>query len=286
MLLGTAQTPQLPEPAPVTPTTPLRATPKGWPRKPTQNLWAWMARRRPPLPILVAGAEGGVGTSTTCALVGEVLAAASPGPTVIVNQCGHGPDTLTRRLVGHQAGLPGPQAASGLRQHVPAYRVLAAAPRSSAGGHLVDDGPGFTELRTLYGLANTTCGGIVVDAGRVDTSTVLRVHEIRAVVLLVGRADSAGAESLCAALKFLRDRPDPIHPLVVLSSTYANSRVPAAKRLLTTAGVTTAIHLPFDRRLTTGSPLRLNRVSKSTATAALRAVTLVGAYHEVYGHVH
>ena len=66
-----------------------KTVPRGWPQA-AQSLWSWMAQPRAPLPVLVGGAEGGVGTSTVTALIGEVIAAASPGPTVILDQGGPG----------------------------------------------------------------------------------------------------------------------------------------------------------------------------------------------------
>src|SRR6266540_3184517 len=75
------------EPRANLPTAP-RSTPKGWPAKEAGAVWAWMAKPRPPLTVLVAGAEGGVGTTTVAALLGETIAAASPGSIWLLDQCG------------------------------------------------------------------------------------------------------------------------------------------------------------------------------------------------------
>jgi hypothetical protein len=269
-----------PQPSPST------AWPSRWPRKPAEALWAWMARSRPPLPILVLGAEGGVGTSTTCALIAETVAAASPGPTVLLNQSGHTGNTAIRRLVAQQAGLDGHRAVSALRQGTPATQVLRSTPTSSAGAHLVDDGPGYTNLRGLLDLVRVICGGLVIDGGRVDLATLPRLNDARAVMVLIGRADVAGAEAVCAALRFLHQRPTPIHPIVVLSSTTSTRRttVRAALKLVGSVTPGRPNHLPFDTSLTTSAALRLDQIGKPIVRATLDITTQVGHLHEAGGH--
>lgn len=256
--------------------------PRGWPRKPAEALWSWMARPRPPLPVLVVGAEGGVGTSTVCALVGEVLAAASPGPTVLVNHSGHAGSSAIRRLIGQEAGLPAQHVLNARRRGTAAAQVLRSAATSSAGAFLVDDAGKFTALRGLFDLVRTTCGGFVVDAGRVDVTTLLSVQEVRAVPVLVGRADVLGAEAVCAALRFLQHRPRPVRPVVVLSSTatVGRRRLRAALTLVRAANPACLVHLPFDARLGASAALRLDRVSGASVRAALEIATQVGRFHE------
>lgn len=263
-----------------------KPVPKGWPAKSTESVWVWMARRRPPMPVIVAGAEGGVGVSTVTALIGEIIAAASPGTTVLVDQCGTGWGSLARRLVGQRAGLPGEVAVRMLREGAHPARVLEATNSTSAGAHLIDDGPGYSPVRELFRLAYNTCGALAVDGGRVDHILAARGAEIGAGVILVGRADVIGAEAVCAALMFLRQRL-PIEPVVVLSSTSPTDRrrVQAATKLVATAGVTRLVHLPHDARLADGRPLRLDQVGKTTAATGLQVVAHLGRSQET-GHDH
>ncbi|MGW5049742.1 hypothetical protein [Actinokineospora sp. NPDC004072] len=289
-LLGTIPPP--PPPRPPTPgslpTEPRKSSPKGWPRAATDELWAWMARLRPPLPVLVAGAEGGVGASTVSALLAETIAAASPGATVVVDQCGLGSGALARRLVGQQAGLSAAKAVEARELCVPILRILGAAPRSSAGAFLVDDHRGTTSLRAMHDLAAMTCGAAVVDAGRVDGTTIPRLRETRSVLVLVGRADLVGAEAVCRAMQYLQQRRSPVPPVVVLAATAPADRyqLRAAAKLIGAAGVQAVVRLPYDSGLRSGAPLRLDRVSRPTATACLSAVLRVGTYHEGYSHGH
>ncbi|KAA2242380.1 hypothetical protein F0L68_41400, partial [Solihabitans fulvus] len=64
------------------------AVPKGWPAKPASSVWSWMAGQRPPMAVMVAGAEGGLGTSLVTAPVGETVAGASPCPPGAVDPGG------------------------------------------------------------------------------------------------------------------------------------------------------------------------------------------------------
>jgi hypothetical protein len=287
VLLGS--TPRLPAPPPSPPPphadraretgseSLVRPVPKGWPRKPAESLWAWLAQPRRPLPVLVGGAEGGVGTSTVAALIGEILAAGSPGPTVIVDQCGTPAGGLIRRLVGQRAGWNAHQAVAGLGG-------LDAAPRTSAGAVLVDDGRGYTPLGVLLRLVWTAGGALVVDGGPADAVLVARL-DIRPVVVVVGRADVIGAEAVCAALGFLH-RSTSVPPVVVLSSTAPGDRrrVQAATKLVAATGTDHVVHLPHDPRLAQGRPLRLDRLGTSTASAGLAVVSRIGKTQEVLGH--
>ncbi|KAA2242167.1 hypothetical protein F0L68_41435, partial [Solihabitans fulvus] len=141
----------------------------------------------------MAGAEGGLGTSLVTALVGETVAAASPGPTVLVDQGGSPWGALTRRLLGQRGGLPANYAQSLLHQGIPAPQVLGSAPTSSAGAAVVADTAGYTPLREVFRLAQTLCGGLVVDAGRVDAHLTAQLDDLHPVVVLVGRAGLVGA---------------------------------------------------------------------------------------------
>ncbi len=256
--------------------------PKGWPGKLAEPVWSWLARERPPLAAVVGGAEGGVGTSTVTALIGELIAAASPGPTAFVDQSGTGWGSMMRRLVGQRAGLNAQHAVALLRQRTPAPHILAAAPTTSAGAALLDDSAGYTPLRALFALIQTMRGALVVDGGRADALLVARL-DVRPVVVLVGRADVIGAEAVCATLGFLAQRAPPVQPVVVLCSTSPNDRrrIQAATKLVATTGISHLVHLPHDARLATGQPLRLDQVGKSTAVAALAVVSRIGKTQEV-----
>ncbi|MFL6125483.1 hypothetical protein [Actinophytocola sp.] len=273
--------------------------PRGWPAKQTRALWAWMAQSRPPVRVLLGGAEGGVGTSTVTALLGEMVAASSPGPTVIADQCGAAWNALVRRLVGEQAGMPAAQVADMLGYGASAEQIRAVAPTTSAGAVLIDDGHGYHRLGDIARLARTTCGTLVVDGGRVDGVFTARL-DIRPVVVVVGRADVIGAEAVCAAVELLHRTAPGVEPVVVLSSVTttgatpsslpsaaaARRRVQAATTLVTAAGITHLVHLPHDARLASGQPLRLNQVGKSTALAGLRLlsriVTVMGEAHRAH----
>jgi hypothetical protein len=258
-----------------------------------------MAQARPPLRVLIGGAEGGVGTSTVTALLGEVIAASSPGPTVIADQCGAAWNALARRLVGdigEQAGMPAAQVADLLASGATTEQIRAVSPTTSAGAVLLEDGRGYHPLRDLARLAHTTSGTLVVDAGRVDGVFTARL-DIRPVVVVVGRADVIGAEAVCAAVDLLHRTAPWVQPVVVLSSVAATTatppsmlsaaavrrRVQAATTLVTAAGITHLVHLPHDPRLASGQPLRLNQVGKSTALAGLRLLSRVGT---VMGETH
>jgi hypothetical protein len=273
-----------------------RSMPRGWPAKQTSAVWAWMAQPRPPLRVLVGGAEGGVGTSTVTALLGEMIAASSPGPTVIADQCGMPWNALVRRLVGEQAGMPAAQVADMLGYGATTEQIREVAPTTSAGAALIDDGRGYHPLRDLTRVAHTPCGTLMVDAGRVDAVFTARL-DVRPVVVVVGRADVIGAEAVCAAVELLHQTAPEVQPVVVLSSVATTQatpssllsaaamrrRVQAAATLVTAAGITHLVHLPHDPRLASGQPLRLNQVGKSTALAGLRLLSRVGT---VMGEAH
>src|SRR5437588_11295141 len=99
--------------------------PKGWPVKDGGPVWSQVASRQHRLMVMVAGAQGGVGTTTVAAFLGETLAAASTGPTAAIDQSGLPWEAgLARRLLGERAGLAGQQAVQGLQRGVSADPVL------------------------------------------------------------------------------------------------------------------------------------------------------------------
>jgi hypothetical protein len=257
-----------------------RPIPKGWPGKQAVALWDSMARPRPPRRIMIGGAEGGVGTSTVTALLGELIAAASPGPTVIADQCGMVWNSLARRMVGELAGMPAAQAGHMLELGATGPQVVGIAPRTSAGAALVDDGRGYTALQDITGLAHVPNGTLVIDGGRADHVFVARL-DVQPVVIIVGRADVIGAEAVCAALALLQGKQQAV-PIVVLSSVNTSSsaaarrRAQAATKLVAAAGITHLVYLPHDARLASGKSLRLDQVGKSTAIAGMQLLTRVG----------
>jgi hypothetical protein len=265
-----------------------RAIPAGWPAKQASPVWAWLAQQRAPVPILIAGAEGGVGVSTVTALLADTLAAGSPGPTVVLDQCGSAWGSLSRRLVGHRGGMPADHARALLGQGVPTARVLGQAPATSAGAVVLTDTAGYTPLREVFRTVQTVCGALVVDAGPVNLLLSLRL-DLRPVVVLVGRADVVGAEAVCAAAGFLAHRAPGVRPLVVLASPNPidRRRVRAGRTLVAAAGIAEQIELPFDPRLASSQPLRLDQVARTTALACLRLVRSVAtSQQEVPNHAH
>jgi hypothetical protein len=278
-----------------------RAIPAGWPVKPAAPVWEWLARRRAPQIIEVAGAEGGVGVSTVTALVADTLAAGSPGPTVVLDQSGSPWGSLTRRLLGERGGLPAGQARDLLARGLPPTRVLATAPTSLAGAAILSDPPGYTPIREIGRLAQTACGALVIDSGTVDLVTATR-QDLRPLLVLVGRADTIGAEAVCAAAGFLRHYGNPpgsppaiqqqIGPprlLVVLvcAAPADRRRVQAASRLVRAADLPDPVVLPFDPRLTAGQVLRLDQVARATADACLHLVRGITFYQqEAHNHGH
>lgn len=262
-----------------------RALPKGWPRKSTQPVWNWLAQRRSPIAVVFAAAAGGVGTSATAAVVAETLAAASPGPTVLLDQSGSPWGDVTRRALGQRTGLPARSAMTHLEQGHPPSRILQSAPTTAAGAMvLLDDAEASCPLRDLRILVAAACGALVVDGGRVDPWLLQRLdlHVVRPILVLVGRADLAGAETTCAALSWLR-RSAPIAPVVVLSCTTPTDkkRVASATRLVATV-TPNVTHLPFDHQLSHGQPVRLDTVHANTAQAVAEIVTAIR--HAQEGH--
>ncbi|MGH3625452.1 MAG: hypothetical protein ACRDQ5_27355 [Sciscionella sp.] len=245
-----------------------KPAPKGWPAGQVEPVWRWLSTRRAPIAVLVAGVEGGVGTSTTAALVAETIAAGSCGPTVLLDQCGSPWASVSRRVFGERAGLDGAQVAQAMRSGITPLRLLATAPTSSAGAAVVADPAVRTPLRELGRLVAVSNGSLVVDAGRVDLLLTARL-ELHPVVVAVGRTDVAGAEALCAALAWLRGRG--VTPVVVLDTTMPGEqrRRTAARTLLSTAGAD-AVAIPHDPRLAHGGELRLDRLATATASALLQ----------------
>lgn len=263
---------------------PPKVLPAGWPIKQADPVWSWLACHRAPLPIIVAGAEGGVGTSTVAALIGETLAAGSPGPTMLLDQCGSTWGSLSRRLLGQRGGLPGDQARSMLRQGIPGPRVLGAAPTSSAGAAVLADGAAYAPLRELFGLVQTACGAMVIDGGSVNLVLAAR-RDVHPVLVVIGRADVIGAEAVCAALGFV-SRYTTAPPVVVLSSPTPGHRrhAQAARKLVATTGVVHLVDLPYDPQLATATALRLDRACKATASTCLRVITAIRKTQEVSDH--
>lgn len=258
-----------------------RPVPRGWPTKQTAALWDAMARPRPPVRVMLGGAEGGVGTSTVTALLGEMIAAASPGPTVVADQCGTVWNSLARRMVGQLGGMPAAQVGHMLKLGATGPQIAGIAPKTSAGAALVEDARGYTALQDIAGLTNVPNGTLVIDGGRADPVLAARL-DIQPVVIIVGRADVIGAEAVCAAYNLLHDKQQ-TQPIVVLSSVATSSsatarrRARAAAKLVAAAGITQLVHLPHDARLASGQPLRLDQVGKSTATAGMQLLTRVGS---------
>jgi MinD-like ATPase involved in chromosome partitioning or flagellar assembly len=266
-------------PTPSVPRVRRRPRPRGWPAKQAEAIWSFMEQPLPPLRIMVGGAEGGAGTSTVTALLGELIAAASPGPTVVVDQNGSAWNSLARRLSGDQGGMPTAQAVNMLKLGATSEQVIGLAPRTSAGAALVEDARGYTPLHEITRLGRSRNGTVVVDSGRIDHVFAARL-DIHPAVIVVGRADVVGAEAVCAALDLLRQAHQP-RPIVVLSSSTSPSsaatrrRVQAAAKLVAAAGITHLVHLPHDPRLASGRPMRLDQVSKQSATAAMRLLARV-----------
>ncbi|WP_189061570.1 hypothetical protein [Longimycelium tulufanense] len=264
---------------------PPRPLPKGWPVKTVTPLWTWLGTQRAPVTVVVTSAGGGVGTSTVAALLAETFAAGAPSgaSTVLLDQCGTPWGPVSRRVLGQRGGLSGRTAAALLQQGVHPLRVLRGAPVSPAGAAVVVEDGEASPLRDMRRLVQTVCGGLVVDAGCINPWVVQRVADpaaARPVLVLVGRADVPGAETVCASLAWLR-RSLPGPPIVVLVSTAPPERgqVAAAQRLVrTVVPADRVVHLPFDARLAHGQDIRLDKVGKTTAMAVpqlLRAIRLV-----------
>jgi Mrp family chromosome partitioning ATPase len=242
--------------------------PKHWPRAATQ-FWAWRAHDPGPLVLLVTGAHGGVGTTTLTALLAETLAAASPWPTLAVDQSGTPLAALSRRLLGQPAGIAAPVLAhqAHTRGGLHALRDTVSSP---AGALLVDDRRGYTPLGLITGLISNG-GTCVIDAGRTDPTVTARAGETAAHTILTGRGDLAGAEAVCAQLALLRHTRTPVHPIVALTSTSpGRRRVAAAMTLVRSAGVTDLVHLPYDHRHHRRDTLRLEHTPRRTLVRVLQ----------------
>lgn len=248
----------------------LRELPKGWKGAETLQAWQWFAQPRPPLPIMVVGAEGGVGTSIVTALLAETIAAASPGPTVAVDQSGTPWGSLSRRLLDERGGFPAYHVQRLLGSRTAPGRILEAVPTSSAGAAVIDDGPAYTPLPALFRLVQAVCGVMVSDNGRVDVVLPARL-DVGPLLVVVGRADTVGAEAVCAALRFLHGRRAlAAPPLVVLTSPAPpdRRRVHAARTLVRASGLApTQVYLPYDAQLAAGQLRRLDQAAKATARA-------------------
>jgi hypothetical protein len=233
--------------------------------------------------VLVAGAQGGAGTTTVTALLADTLSAATSGPIVAIDQSGlPWAAALALRLLGERAGLPGAAAQRLLRQGLLPEQVRATAPASGAGTAVIDDVDAYTPLPALLAVASATSGSAVVDSGRVDLALAAGLADAPCRLVLVGRADLAGAQAVCAALDFLQRRL-PVQPIVVLSSTAPTNRrrIHAARTLVRAAGVQILVHLPYDAVLASGQVLRLDQVGRSTAGACLQIAERVGTPGEV-----
>lgn len=255
--------------------------PKGWPRVAAEKVWRWRAQHPGPVIVLVAGAEGGVGTSLLTALLVEALAASSPWPTLALEQSGTPLGTMSRYLVGQPAGTAAPVFAHHAHARGGVHAVIDAV-STSAGALVVDDRCGYTPTSVVTDLVRAG-GACVVDAGRVELSLLARAAEVGiAIVVVVGRADLRGAEAVCAQLALLRRGRHPVQPLVVLSSCRPIRRrqVAAAATLVRTAGITEPVHLPHDRGLTACTALRLDRIRTATAAAVLDLITRIAHRQE------
>jgi len=252
--------------------------PRRWGGSDALAVWQWFGSARAPLPVMVAGAEGGVGTSLVAALLAEAIAAASPGPTVAVDQSGAPWGAMTRRLLSERAGMPGQTVQQLLGQRHAAGRIGEALPTSPAGAGVVADAWAYTPIRTLFTLAAATCGALVCDSGRVDVVLPARMDPVPLLVL-VGRADVVGAEAMCAVLSFLRGLRQAVPaPVVVLSSTAPSNprKVRAARRLVRASGLgAPLIHLPYDERMAAAQPLPLDELPKPVISACVQLLRAV-----------
>ncbi|GGM67909.1 hypothetical protein GCM10012275_43110 [Longimycelium tulufanense] len=258
---------------------PPKPLPKGWPVKRVLPMWRWLGTQRAPVTVVVASAGGGVGTSTVAGLLAETFAAGSPvGTTVLVDQCGTPWGTVSRRVLGQRGGLSGQLAVALLRQGESPLCVLRRAPASSAGAAVVLDSGDASPLREMRRLVQMMCGGLVVDAGCLTPWVMQRLTDPGAgwpVVLVVGRADVPGAETVCAALAWMRSYLTVPPVLALVSTTPADrGQIAAAQRLVSTV-VPTVVPVPFDARLAHGHDIRLDRLSKGTVAALARLLSAV-----------
>ncbi|MFD4249146.1 hypothetical protein ACFWQL_05345 [Amycolatopsis thermoflava] len=228
-------------------------------------------------PILVAGEEGGCGATTVAALLAETCAAARVGGVLAVDQsrlpCSGG---LGLRLLGEPVDFPAPSLATAVHNGQ-------APPMSPAGAVVVTDVQGYTPLARLLSEVPGQVAVTVTDFGHVDLAVAAQLAETPYRPVLVGRADVAGAQAVCAALVFLR-----VRPVVVLSSTAHSNRrrVRAALTLVRSAGVQALVHLPFDAALASGMAVHLDQIGRTTIRACLQLAARVGTPGEVGNHVH
>lgn len=262
-----------------------RPIPKGWPLKAAEPAWSWLRRVRAPMVVVIVGAAGGVGTSTVCALVAETIAAGSPGPTVLLDQSLTPWGDVTRRLLGQRAGLGAPAALERLHRERP-ESIVRSSPMSSAGAAVLLDSTTPSLLRDLRILVTKPGGALLVDGGRLDPELLRRldVPAVRPVVVVVGRADRAAAETTLAGVAWLRGVA-PVEPLVVLSATapVKTAAAAGAVRMARAAGHN-VVYLPFDGRLAHGQDLTLHKVGKSTAEVVPQIITGIQAIQEGPDH--
>lgn len=244
-----------------------------WPRTAATPTLAWLAAIRSPLPILVAGAEGGVGTTTVASMLGETFAACSAGPTVVVDQCGSPRGSLSRRLLGHRREWTTWEATRHAREGAVTARIAGAAPTSHSGAVVLAD-HGHMPLRTLMNLVYAPCGVLVLDGGQLSTMLVAHL-DLPVALVLVGRADVIGAEAVCAALGLLADHDHPWPCVVLADTTRRRRQVQAARALLTASGPVHHVALPNDPVLASGHPLHFNRLGRASSAVCLWLVTSI-----------
>lgn len=239
-------------------------------------VWRWLCTRRGPLALFVAGVEGGVGASTTAALLAETVAAGSIGPTALLDQCGCRWGAVRARVLGEHAGLDAAAAVHGMRRGAHPARMARCAPHTSGGAAVVDDAEIRTPVEEIGRLTAVGNGTLIVDAGRVDLLLTARMR-LRPVVVLVARADLRSAEAACAALAWFR-RTAAAEPVLLLDTVTANRprQVAAARRLLGSAGPRAAV-LPFDKHLAHGRELQMPRLGTPTVTGLLGLLSTIAS---------
>lgn len=264
---------------------PPKALPRKWPPRDAEAVWGWLAQQRAPITVTAGGSEGGTGTTTVTALLGETIAAGSPSSTVLLDQSGDPWGSLSRRLLGQRTGLTGPQVLRSLNSGIPALQLLRAAPTTSAGAAVILDGADTVPLVELRRLVQSTSAAMLVDAGRIEPRFAGKLGN-HPIVLVIGRTDVVGAEAVCAAVRWIQGF-GPIQPVVVLSSTTPTDqgRVTATRKFVgTIVDAARIIHLPFDEHLAHSQDIRLDRLNKTTVRAVLHLVSAIREAQEGIRH--
>lgn len=226
-----------------------------------------------PRTIAVIGSNGGVGTTTTAALLGSVLAAARDDQTLLLTVHSDASDVAVRLAVAHAPSVT--EVLAGLRRHgrIPPtpvtrtrLRVLASPPPGSAD---VDSG-----LGALLDVATSGHASVVVDAGVASRVRDLAgLAELFDTVLLVcGTAtDAIEARNTVIARWRAECRPPTGTRLILVSiPTRAGAGGPGNDPVeWLSAGVATIHAMAHDPELGRGRPIDLRRVSGPTLTATL-----------------